>query len=557
MKKIAIFGIILFGFVVVSFFLLQNKNLITHEKTDTYYLASEDAEVVLYNEKFEEKKKMYRGTKVEVFEKMVINKNTNEEFKKIFVDQKEYLVKKENIAKDYQNSILEKEKYVRTSTTVYKSENSSEILGLIKKGEKVEIIGFDQLIDGVAPKYKVVYNDSEGFVYSKYLVEELEEAEKNYDEQDSYQVHLARGNTQGGGDAGSLDFYPYEKADFKENKMPEEVRSLYLNAGAIKDVDKYIELALKSNINAFVVDIKDNTAPAYASDVMKQYSSTNYEHALNRFSDYKAAIKKLKDHGFYVIGRITVFKDSYYVTDHPESAIADSSTGNPYQHNGSYWPSAYDRKVWQFNVELAKEAVEQMEFNEIQFDYVRFPDRTYQLEKTGRMDLKNSYNETKAQAIQTFLMYACDQIHDLGAYVSADVFGESAHHYVTGYGQYWGAISNVVDVISAMPYPDHFGAYEYGIKEIVWTVPYQLLYVWGSEYAMKRQSEIPTPAKVRTWIQAYNTVRQPYVIYDSNMVGLEIKALYDAGLNGGYMTWNASSNLLKYQEIAPAFLKEY
>lgn len=97
-----------------------------------------------------------------------------------------------------------------------------------------------------------------------------------------------------------------------------------------------------------------------------------------------------------------------------------------------------------------------MGFNEIQFDYVRFPDRTYSYEKSGEISMQNTYGEEKAQAIQKFLMYASDEIHSVGAYISADVFGESAHNYVTGYGQYWPAISNVVDVISAMPYPDHF-----------------------------------------------------------------------------------------------------
>ena len=78
-------------------------------------------------------------------------------------------------------------------------------------------------------------------------------------------------------------------------------------------------------------------------------------------------------------------------------------------------------------------------------------------------------------------MYACDELHDLHAYVSADVFGETSNNYVTAYGQYWPAISNVVDVISPMPYPDHFGSHAYDIEEVVWTVPYKLMYAWGSQ----------------------------------------------------------------------------
>ena len=153
-------------------------------------------------------------------------------------------------------------------------------------------------------------------------------------------------------------------------------------------------------------------------------------------------------------------------------------------------------------------------------------------------------------------MYACDEIHNAGAYVSIDVFGECASNYVTAYGQFWPAISNVADVISGMPYPDHFGAHEYGIEEVVWTVPYKLLSKWG-EYVSSKQEIVPTPANVRTWIQTYNTSKTPSVIYDSNKISEQIQALYDKGLTGGYMTWNSSSNLTKYKEVSSAFKKEY
>ena len=141
----------------------------------------------------------------------------------------------------------------------------------------------------------------------------------------------------------------------------------------------------------YIIDIKDNTSPAYNSPVMKKYSITNYNKALNDYEDYRGYIQKALNAGLYVIGRITVFKDSYFVNDHKEVAIK-SSNGEPFSHNGSYWPTAFNRYVWQFNVELAREAVEELGFNEIQFDYVRFPDRTTNLEKNGTINLKNNAN---------------------------------------------------------------------------------------------------------------------------------------------------------------------
>ena len=141
--------------------------------------------------------------------------------------------------------------------------------------------------------------------------------------------------------------------------------------------------------------------------------------------------------------------------------------------NGSYWPTPYSRAVWQYKVDQAVEAVELMGFNEIQYDFVRFPELTQSYEKNGTIDFHNTYGETKAQAIQRFLMYAADILREKGVYVSADVFGESAFNYVTAYGQYWPAISNVVDAISGMPYPDH---YPIEGNWVPWLHPYETIY---------------------------------------------------------------------------------
>jgi hypothetical protein len=329
-----------------------------------------------------------------------------------------------------------------------------------------------------------------------------------------------------------------------------------LNGGSniIGNIDAYIEYAKATKINAFVVDIKDNEAPAYKSNVYKELSPTNYEHANNSFEKYQSAIRKLKDAGFYVIGRITVFKDKYFCLDNPDIAIMNNKTNEPYLHSDTYWPSPYQRKVWEFNVSLAKEAISEMGFNEIQFDYVRFPDRTGSAEKDGTMNFRNTYNEEKAQAIQAFIMYATDELHKLKAYVSVDVFGESAYNYVTAYGQYWASISNVVDVISGMPYPDHFNENEFGFAK-PWMVPYELLNLWGSSYVMKRQSEIPTPAITRTWVQTYDA-KDGYK-YGVEQIDAEIRGLFDAGLDGGYMTWLSYSSLERYKSQVEVYSKEY
>lgn len=551
-RFLILIAVVLSIFLGIYFLLLRKPIKKIVSKDIEGFVASNDISVKIYDGEFKETTDIIRGKKIKINDNEIKDESGKIYYKIKDKDIKGYILK-DNFTKDEKETVLEKEMYVRTYLTVYKNLDNSEILSTINKGEKLDIIGFDKLLDdGTVNKYQIKYNDITGYVYGKYLVKTKEEAILNYDEDGLYQKHLNCNDVYDIGTAGNLDFYPVNKPKFENNVMPSEVRALYLNSGVISNVDKYIELAKKTDINAFVVDIKDNTAPGYESPVMQKYSKTSYDRAINSFENYQKAIRKIKDAGFYVIGRITVFKDSYFVTDHPETAIIDTSANKPFLHNGSYWPSAFNRLVWEYNVELAKEAVTEMGFNEIQFDYVRFPDRTYSYEKSGEISMQNTYGEEKAQAIQKFLMYASDEIHSVGAYISADVFGESAHNYVTGYGQYWPAISNVVDVISAMPYPDHFGAHEYGISEVVWTVPYKLFKEWG-EYVVNRQNSIPTPAVVRTWIQCYDATKTPKITYDASKIEEQIKGLVDSNLTGGYMTWNAGSSLSKYESVKDAF----
>ena len=489
------------------------------EQVKENYLSSTETQVELYDINYNKIKELPRGTKVRELE---LIENEEETYIKIIYEDQEYLVKQNNLN---ENIIQEKTIFVRTPCILYQNEDG-KILSSIKKGEKLEIIGYDNITNGKVNMYKVKYNDLEGYVYEKYLNQDEQEALKNYDN-GYFQVHLNRNDVLGGGDAASLDYYPYEKPKFKDNTMPEEVKALYINVEALKNIEEYIEYAKETKINAFVVDIKENTLPAYKSEVMKTLSKTNYENGVYTKEEYKEYIKKIKDNNFYVIGRITTFKDDYYAIDNKDDIIFDTRTNEPFNHNNSYWPSAYSRNVWYFNVELAKESIE-MGFNEIQFDYVRFPDRTGNDEEY--LDYKNIYNETKAQALQNFVMYATDEIHKLNTYVSIDVFAECAHEYVTAYGQYLPALSNIADVISPMPYPDHFNEHQYGIEDIVWTNPYELIYIWGNNYVQERQKETTTPAIIRTWIQTYDTIREPFITYDNDKIEQQVQALYDANL---------------------------
>ena len=462
-------------------------------------------------------------------------------------DRTVYLQEGAAIVSDPGDIIPEHTLYVRTAVNL-RDEAGRLLPAFAEKGTAVSVTGYDDLDgNGAVHMYRVSLGSEEGYIMPWYLAENEADALASYD--DGYDtVHAERGDLYGGGDAAGLDYFPREKNPIEGNEMPGECRTLYLVNWQLDKVDAYIEIAQDSGINAFVVDIVDGGAIGYAGDVMKEYCPTGAAAANNTIEEYREAIRKLKDAGYYVIGRITTFNDTCFVEDHPEYAISDTA-GEPLKLAGEYWPTPFSRTVWQYKVDLAVEAVKLMGFQEIQFDYVRFPDSTWRYEDAGTIDFRNTYGETKAQAIQRFLMYAADILHEQGVYVSADVYGESAYAYVTAYGQYWPAISNVVDVISGMPYPDHFAP---SGSWLPWEHPYDTIYSWA-EHAMLRQSETATPAAVRTWIQAYNAIRKPYNTYGPEEVFAQISALRDAGCTGGYMTWNAGSSLEKYRSLISAF----
>lgn len=546
--RILIALIILAILLSIGYFIIKGLNKIV-VTSKTMFVSGTTSSVISFKlddeDNLKEDEKLIRGIKV----KSLNNKLTKDdiEYTEIEYNKEKYYVNSNNLVSNENEVVQEKEKYVRTSSTIYENDKDTKIKSFVKKGNKLDIVGYNKLLeDGTVEMYNINYGEISGWVYSKYLVDTEDEANANYNENSVYDTHKDRKYSRElyGGNASNLDYYPYEKPEFENNKLIKEAKAMYLNATTISSIDSYLNIAKNNGVNAIVVDIKDG-AMAYPSEVSKEVSMTAYESALNSFEDYKNAIQKIKDAGIYAIGRIVVFNDTHYGKDHPEDCISSTASNQ-------LWPSAFSRGAWEYNVNLAIEAVNEIGFNEIQFDYVRFPEQAYNMSISGKSDFKNTYDEEKAQAVQNFLFYAADQIHKTGAYLSVDVFGECSSEYVTSYGQYWPAISNIVDAISSMPYTDHFG------RTIdTWSNPYQTVYNWAKG-AATRQKEIPTPAVARTWITAYNTPYwNPTVVYDASKISAQVKALYDAGLNGGFITWNSTSSLSKYEEIKSAFAEDY
>ena len=194
--------LIVLGLILGIIFLNKNKQ---SKPIIENYLANNKPQVELYDEEFNKVLELPRGTKVIIKEDV---QNEEQNYKKIEYENNTYLVKEENINEQI---VLEKEIYVRAPCILYENEKDGKILSHLKKGEKLEITGYDYLKDGNVNMYKV----KDGYAYAKYLDQDEIEANKYYDN-GSYEIHKKRTNVFGGGDAETLDYYPYIKPKFEE-----------------------------------------------------------------------------------------------------------------------------------------------------------------------------------------------------------------------------------------------------------------------------------------------------------------------------------------------------
>ena len=511
-------------------------------ETAVGYAAAPEASVPVYDGEGAVLGSLTRGTEVHY---VLADMDSDGAYVRVVNGETYVLLEKQHLAMRYEDAVQVDTVYALRGMSLL--DETGAIPGCaVEKGMALTVTGFDGLDDdGAVLRWRVSCDRGEGYIAADNVRMTEEEALAQYDET-LYQLHASRGDSWGGGDAAGLDYYPVEKGPIPGNDMPDEVRALYLNGSAVQYADSYLQAAEGSGVNAFVVDIVDGTAVSYASPVMQQYSPSAYAAAMDTMEGFRANVQKLKDAGYYLVGRITVFNDAHLAADHPEQVICDLN-GTPLQISHMYWPSAYDRTVWRYKVDLALEAAA-LGFNEIQFDYIRFPDGAYSYEKAGTIDYRNTYGESKAQAVQRFLLYAAERLHSAGYYLSGDVFGECANPYVTACGQYWPAISAAVDAISGMPYPDHYSA-QGDYKP--WEHPYDTVHMFGAA-AAQRQAETASPAAVRTWIQAYNALWEPYNTSGEAEVAAEVKALRDTGCTGGFMTWNGGSDINKYRSIIGA-----
>jgi hypothetical protein len=322
---------------------------------------------------------------------------------------------------------------------------------------------------------------------------------------------------------------------------PDHVRGIYLNAwaaGSARKLERLIDLARRTEINSFVIDVKEVGEVSYRSAVplaVEIGATRTYIPNIRRVLD------QLRASGIYPIARIVVFRDEVLAKARPDLAIQRADGSIWVDNYGHYWVDSYNREVWDYNIALAREAIE-LGFSEIQWDYVRFPDVPQALMRTAVWPA--AAGRTKADGIREFLLYARDQLADLNVQVTADVFGLTVStRNDMGIGQDWDRMIDAVDAILPMVYPSHYARGSYGIAHPN-ARPFELIKTTLG-HAVRRSAGVQNAAIIRPWLQDF-TLGQPR--YGPAHVRAQIAGVYAAGLSE-WILWNAASN---YTEAALA-----
>ena len=280
-------------------------------KTEPYFLASE-TETVEVMDRDGNRFSFPRGKLVNIKNRRV--KVEEEEYCQFTEDNVTYLVKESTLAGNRESCVREKSVYALRDHVLSDAYDSYRIAGWVRKQEELNVSGYHELKEDGSVDFYLV-NDS-GYIPARYVA--LQYYETKLDGSRYADVYFGDG-----GDPRSIDYYPKEEFTAKR-EMPDQVKALYINAEAIADADAFVELAQQcSGINAFVVDIKDcyiDTQLAYDSPVGELYAPST-ENIPNSFETYKDNMKKLKDAGYYLIGRITAFKDDSFANDNPDEAL--------------------------------------------------------------------------------------------------------------------------------------------------------------------------------------------------------------------------------------------
>lgn len=317
---------------------------------------------------------------------------------------------------------------------------------------------------------------------------------------------------------------------------PDTVRGLYVNRWAAlgRKVWQLLDVARTTEVNTLVIDVKDDRGLAlYRSRVpLARAIGADTVHPMSP-TRLRTLMDSLRAHGVYTIARIVVAKDPLLAEQRPEWAIMQKGSTEPWRDRaGRPWLDPTHPEVWQYAADLAHEAV-QYGFDEVQFDYVRFPDED-RIAREGRYAKLNG--RVRAQVIRDQIRYLCELVRPSGVPCTIDVFGLTATDSTDmGIGQRWESFIDAADVVLPMTYPSHYAPGTYELQNPN-AQPYAT--IDQSIKDMKRRSaRIAGAAKLVPWYQDFT--RGP-PRYGPRQVRAQIQAGEDNGIPD-WILWNPGS----------------
>jgi len=346
--------------------------------------------------------------------------------------------------------------------------------------------------------------------------------------------------------------------DLSVYRQAVEAKGIYVTsniAGWPEYFEQRLGLVQRTELNAVVIDVKADQGFITFKGKIPLADALGI--TVNNIRDFDGLMAQLKENNIYTIARIVVFKDDTIVDQRPDFAIrvTNGENGGIYREKdwaGNYqsaWLNPYNREVWDYIVAIAQQTAA-LGFDEIQFDYVRFPtDAT-----TKHEDFGDTGGLSKVEILTAFSRYAYDQISPLGVKLSADVFGTIINSQLDAslIGQDLVELAKIYDILCPMIYPSHYANGSMGI-DFPDLQPYDVIYK-AMSIANEKLSAIPEGERVavmRPWLQDFTADwMKDHQVYGPVQLREQIQACYDAGLTE-WLLWNARNN---YSEggLAPA-----
>jgi hypothetical protein len=222
-----------------------------------------------------------------------------------------------------------------------------------------------------------------------------------------------------------------------------------------------------------------------------------------------------------------VFKDDPLALARPEWAVRLPGGGVWHDREGLAWTDPFRKEVWDYNIAIAVEAAHHG-FDEIQFDYVRFPDAR------GLVFSMPNTEVNRVKTIADFFETARRKLAPHNVFLSADLFGYVCWNLDdTGVGQTLDTVAPHVDYLSPMLYPSGF---QFGIPGCMDPVAHPYEVVYRSLMRAKERSGLP-PIRFRPWLQAFKDYAFDRRPYTGKEIMQQVRAAEDFGSNG-WMLWN-------------------